>query len=165
MLLVLDFAETETDDLERYWIYLYIILEEIYDFRFFYLNIERLIAVYPQTQSRIRRIMAAKRKAIELVLTGLARHGTIKIPDAMKDNVVETVLMTMTFWLTSDALDTHQVSKEELINKAVFRVMTIILPYQTQPFDQAYHELEDRFEEGKERRKKGSRNKNPRTAV
>ncbi len=154
ILLVLDFAETTTADLERYWVYVYIILEEVYDFRFFYLNIERLIAAYPQTQARIRRIMAAKRKAIELVLAGLAHNGMIEIPDPVRHEVVETVLMTMTFWLTFDALEPQQTPKEELIHKAVFRVMTIILPYQTQSFDEAYHGLEDQLEHGTTKRKK-----------
>ncbi len=161
LLLVLDFAQTETTDLERYWIYLYIILEEIYDFRFFYLNIERIMAVYPQTQARVRRIMAAKRSAVELVLDGLARNGMIEIPKAVKNDVIETVLMTMTFWLTFDALNPQEIPKEELIHQAVFRVMTIILPYQTQPFDLAFQGLENQREGGKAkaRKRRSSRSK------
>ncbi len=151
LMMVLDFAQDKSADLERYWIYVYIILEEIYDFRFLYLNIEHILRTYPKTRARIRQIMAAKRRAIQLVLDGLTRVGAIDIPKGLHAEVSETILMAMTFWLQLDALDDEGESKEAQIHHAVFRIMTILLPFQTQGVDDALAGLEAQLEAGKAR--------------
>jgi len=141
LLLVLDFAGADPTDLEAYWFYIYVILEEIYDYRFLYDEVEHIVVAYPKMRPRVRRIMAAKRKAIEFILNGLTRHRLIEIPDGVRDDVVDTILMTMTFWLPFDALKPQPSAKEDLIHRGVFHIMTIILPYQTQPFGAAFRQL------------------------
>jgi AcrR family transcriptional regulator len=146
--MVLSFASDSPGDLERYWTYVYIILEEIYDFRFLYLNIEHIVRTYPQTANRIRQILAAKRRAITLVLEGLERIGAIHVPAPLRDDVRETVLMAMTFWLQLDALDQSDEPKELRIHNAVYRIMTILLPYQTQGMADALSDLDEQLEAG-----------------
>ena len=142
LMMVLDFAGQEPANLERLWIYIYIILEEIYDFRFLYLNLDNLTRTYPQISDRIRSIFYAKRRAITLVVEGLEAIGAISIPDSLRDDVEELLLMAMTFWLQLDAIDpaSHKM-KETIIHASVYRIMILLLPYQTQDLDVALQGL------------------------
>ena len=50
--------------LEDNWVYIYILLEEIYDFRFFYRDLAGLLRRYPDLAIRFRALVAAKRQTI-----------------------------------------------------------------------------------------------------
>ena len=61
--------------------------------------------------------------------------------------------MAMTFWLQLDAIDQSSEPKEMRIHSAVFRVMTILLPYQTQDQGRALSELEEQMQEKRSKTK------------
>lgn len=71
MRIILRGSRGRVTSIEDNWVYLYIILEEIYDFRFFYRNLGVLLDRYPDLANRFRSLVAEQRTTIHNVLDDL----------------------------------------------------------------------------------------------
>lgn len=111
------------------WVYIYILLEEIYDFRFFYRDLAGLLARYPDLAGRFRSLIAEKRQTILRILEDLAKLDAIDIDPRLKDPLTDQIITTLTFWLAGDALSRETHDGPALIHKTVFQVMCLIVPY------------------------------------
>lgn len=111
------------------WVYIYILLEEIYDFRFFYRDLAGMISRYPDLAGRFRALMAEKQITIQRILDDLARLGVIDIDPRLKPPLTQQIITTLTFWLAGDALSKETHDGPALIHKTVFQVMCLIVPY------------------------------------
>lgn len=115
--------------IEDNWVYIYILLEEIYDFRFFYRDLAGLIARYPDLAGRFRALIAEKRQTIERILDDLARLDVIEIDPRLMPPLTDQIITTLTFWLAGDSLTREHHDGPALIHKTVFQVMCLIVPY------------------------------------
>ncbi len=115
--------------IEDNWVYIYIILEEIYDFRFFYRNLGVLLDRYPDLASRFRAIVAEQRTTILRVLDDLAAARVLTVDPRLRQTLADQIMMTLTFWLEADAMNRDDNDGATLIHRTVFQVMCLIVPY------------------------------------
>ncbi|WP_213271707.1 TetR/AcrR family transcriptional regulator [Hyphomonas sp.] len=115
--------------IEDNWVYIYILLEEIYDFRFFYRDVAGLLDRYPDLAGRFRGLIAEKRQTILRILDDLTRLGVIDIDPRLKPPLTDQVITTLTFWLAGDTLSRETHDGPALIHNTVFQVMCLIVPY------------------------------------
>lgn len=115
--------------IEDNWVYIYILLEEIYDFRFFYRDVAGLLDRYPDLAGRFRGLIAEKRQTILRILEDLARLGVIDIDPRLKPPLTDQIITTLTFWLAGDTLTRENHDGPALIHNTVFQVMCLIVPY------------------------------------
>ena len=115
--------------IEDNWVYLYIILEEIYDFRFFYRDLGVLLDRYPDLAVRFRALVAEKRRTITRVLHDLAESDVLQLDPRLKAALTDQIMMSITFWLANDSIGNEVHDGPSLIHKTVFQVMCLIVPY------------------------------------
>lgn len=115
--------------IEDNWVYIYILLEEIYDFRFFYRDLAGLLRRYPDLAVRFRGLVAAKRQTITRILDDLESQELIHIDPRLKPALADQIITTLTFWLAGDALTREIHDGPALIHKTVFQLMCLIVPY------------------------------------
>ncbi len=115
--------------IEDNWVFTYIVLEEIYDFRFFYRNLGDLMARYPSLAVRFRRVLAMKRQALVNVLRGLERQGHLHVDKRLQTPLVDQMLSTLTFWLSLDMVEGGQRDGPKLIHDTVLQFMLLVVPY------------------------------------
>jgi len=115
--------------LEDNWVYIYILLEEIYDFRFFYRDLAGLLARYPDLAVRFRSLVAGKRQTIARILSDLERLGLLTVDARLREPLTDQIITTLTFWLAGDALTKEVHDGPALIHKTVFQVMCLMVPY------------------------------------
>lgn len=115
--------------IEDNWVYIYILLEEIYDFRFFYRDVAGLLDRYPDLAGRFRGLIAEKRQTILRILDDLTRLGVIDIDPRLKPPLTDQIITTLTFWLAGDTLTRETHDGPALIHNTVFQVMCLIVPY------------------------------------
>ena len=115
--------------IEDNWVYLYIILEEIYDFRFFYRDLGVLLDRYPDLAVRFRALVAEKRRTITRVLHDLAESDVLQLDPRLKAALTDQIMMSITFWLANDSIGNQVHDGPSLIHKTVFQVMCLIVPY------------------------------------
>ncbi|WP_373007086.1 TetR/AcrR family transcriptional regulator [Hyphomonas sp.] len=115
--------------IEDNWVYLYIILEEVYDFRFFYRDLGVLLDRYPDLAVRFRALVAEKRRTITRVLHDLAESDVLQLDPRLKTALTDQIMMSITFWLANDSIGNEVHDGPSLIHKTVFQVMCLIVPY------------------------------------
>lgn len=135
--------------IEDNWVYIYILLEEIYDFRFFYRDLAGLLARYPDLAIRFRSLVAAKRQTITRILRDLEEAGTLSVDKRLREPLADQIITTLTFWLAGDALTKEVHDGPALIHKTVFQVMCLMVPFMGQTGPAALGRMIRHFNETK----------------
>lgn len=133
--------------IEDNWVFAYIVLEEIYDFRFFYRNVGDMMERYPALAGRFRKILAMKRGAIEMVLRQLEKRGILEIDRKLRAPLVQQMLSTLTFWLSLDLIEGSERDGPELIHDTVLQFMLLVVPYMGEAGHEALDGMIERHRE------------------
>lgn len=128
MRIILRGSRGKITSIEDNWVYTYIILEEVFDFRFFYRNLGELLARYPDLAVRFRALLAEKRQAITHFLDELDKRGVVFLGPRMNDVITDQILSAMTFWLSLDVI-VGTTTPSALIHKTVFQIMALVTPH------------------------------------
>jgi len=126
---VLSAPVREPLNLEDNWVYLYIIFEEIFDFRFFYRNQSEIIARIPALKSRFARILALKEQTAFALLSTLQDSGHLIFGDGEKGALAGRIAQHFTFWLQYHDLRFDTAPPKSLIDQGVFTTLIQITPY------------------------------------
>ncbi len=129
MQIILRSSPQDLTSIEDQWIVSYIVLEEIWDFRFFYRNLDGILSKYPVLVPRFKRLLMAKRRTIHDNIDQLVKLGVLHIEYLLKDNLVEQILLIYTYWLNLRHLEDNSVSAKTAIHQSVFQIMTLCVPY------------------------------------
>ncbi|MEM9938414.1 MAG: TetR/AcrR family transcriptional regulator [Pseudomonadota bacterium] len=129
MTIILNGTHGAVESIEDNWVFVYIVLEEIYDFRFFYRNVGELVAQYASLAIRFRNVLAMKRRAIERVLSTLEQRGLVSIDKRLRAALLDQLVSTLTFWLSFDVIEGANRGGPRLIHDTVLQFMLQIVPY------------------------------------
>ena len=144
--MVLTSPISEPLSLSDNWVYLYIVFEEIYDFRFFYRNMSELLTRNPDLKPRFSRILALKETTTFSLLSTLEEAGFLAFEEGEKGALAGRIAQHFTFWLQYHDLRFGTAPPKSLIDQGVFTSLIQITPYWTQ--GDGYAELLTEFLEG-----------------
>jgi AcrR family transcriptional regulator len=144
--IILRGSESSLKTLDDHWIYLYILLEEIYDFRFFYRNLGILLDRYPDLATRFRALSAEVRQTVQRVLQNLTQSGALKLDARLANVITDQILTTLTFWLVDDVVRGDGLSEPRLIHKTVFQTMCLVVPYMGETGFDTLTQMIERYE-------------------
>jgi len=117
--------------MEDNWVYLYIIFEEICDFRFFYKNQSELIQRIPTLRHKFSRILALKEQTGFSLLSALEAEGHLTFDEGEKAALAGRLAQHFTFWLQYHDLRFGTSPPKSLIDQGVFMTLIQITPYWT----------------------------------
>ncbi len=115
--------------IEDNWIYLYIIFEEIFDFRFFYRNQGELLQRIPNLRGSFSRILALKERAVYSMLSTLDNFNKLSFEEGEKGALAGRLAQHFTFWLQYHDLRFGTAPEKRLIDHGVFMTLIQITPY------------------------------------
>ncbi len=130
------------------WVYLYIIFEEIFDFRFFYRNQAELIARIPQLRTKFANILALKERTAYSLLSKLHGDGFLHFDEGEMQALAGRIAQHFTFWLQYHDLRFGTAPVKALIDQGVFMTLVQITPYWTD--EKGYATLLQEFVEDRE---------------
>lgn len=136
----------QTLNLQDYWFYIYVVFEEIYKFRFFYLNLSDILQRNPHLSKRFMRIIKLKKRAIETICRDLAERSSITISDSDIKLLGDSVTVTMIYWFSYQMLLNPADKPNIQIHKGVYQVMSLINPYFGKNQKQFYSACQDLYE-------------------
>lgn len=128
---VLEAPQTSDQEMVDYWMYIHIIFEKIWEYRFFYRDLVSILERNDKLQKRFNRILDKKGVACAQILSSMNDSGIIqstnkKMQEAMATNVV----MTATYWLNYQQIrNLGKELPEEDLGQGVYQVMSLIAPY------------------------------------
>jgi len=116
--------------IENLWLYLHLMLETIWEFRFLYRNLDDLLARNRRLRDPFNRILDRKRDVVIALCEGLARAGALHASAEEIRVLASNVLVVATYWLNFQALRGRRdaVSAEDL-GQGAYQVMALVSPY------------------------------------
>ncbi|GLQ21893.1 TetR/AcrR family transcriptional regulator [Algimonas porphyrae] len=119
--------------LQDNWVYLYIIFEEIWDFRFFYRNPATLIDRVPELAMPFSRLLALKERTAFSLLSDLEEGGHLHFGEGEKAALSARLSQHFTFWLQYHQLregpGPENAPTKALIDRGVYQSLSMIAPY------------------------------------
>ena len=114
---------------EDNWYFLYVVLEELYQYRFLYHNLDDILHRYPKLSSRFRRLLDLKRQALSAIIDSLLEQSLIAAPTEQMAALVENMALHLTYWLNYDRLLHGERPAQLRIHQGVLQLLTMIAPY------------------------------------
>ena len=114
---------------EDNWFYLYVVFEEMYNYRFLYRNLSDLLNRYPELKTRFRRMLKLKRAAILAVWETLTREAVVSAAENEVEALVDNLVLLLNYWLNYDHLRHEARAPALVIHQGVYQLMVMIAPY------------------------------------
>lgn len=114
---------------EEHWLFLYVLFEEVYKFRFFYLNAANILIKYPDIERRFRRLLALKIETIEALCLNLMSKLNVEIDIEDVRLLSENIVQSMLYWFPFQRLINPKKQGNDLIHKGVYHILSLIAPY------------------------------------
>jgi len=115
---------------EDLWLYLHLMFEAIWDYRFLYRNLDDIVGRNRRLRERFDRIVDAKLAAVEGLCRGLVQGGLMKANGGEIRALALNVLVVATYWLNFRAVrGARQGGDPRDPGAGAFQVMSLVAPY------------------------------------
>ncbi|MEH6529210.1 MAG: TetR/AcrR family transcriptional regulator [Porticoccus sp.] len=131
IVLLLKDTKEAGDTLEEHWLHLYVVLEYIYHYRFFFRNITDLLQKYTGIDNRFRRLVEQQYQSIHTMLKNFLDDGVLATGDAeiRIDQLADNMMLIYTHWFEFQNLRKRQLDQHNFIQSAILQIMTLLAPY------------------------------------
>lgn len=116
-------------NVEDNWYYLYVVMEEMYQYRFLYHNLDDLLQRYPDLRRGFKRLIQLKRAALFAICQALLEQSIIDAREQQLLGLVDNMTLTLTFWFNYDQLLHEQREPQVTIHQGVLQLLTMVAPY------------------------------------
>lgn len=116
--------------IEDLWLYLHLMFEAIWDYRFLYRNLDDIVGRNRRLRLHFNRIVETKLAAVEGLCHGLARAGLLEANAGEMRALALNVLVVATYWLNFQAVrGGHESGDPRDPGLGAFQVMSLVAPY------------------------------------
>lgn len=121
----------KTLKVEDNWFYLFVVFEEIYNYRFLYYNLTDITQRYDVIGKRFKQLLHLKLQSAKALCRSLVDAGILKATDSQLEVLANSIVLTITYWMSYNYLQTGNKDSELVLHKGVYQVMSLIAPYLT----------------------------------
>ena len=122
-------TDTEETPLQRSWLLLTVVLEQMLDYRYLYENPSDLMHRFPEIDRGFRRLVKLKRASCEAIADALLKSEGINPQQHQPGRLVDAMTLALTYWLSYDQL-THPGDRNEVIvHRGVLQLLSYCAPY------------------------------------
>lgn len=136
----MDLSPREVSDaasaMEDMWLYLHLMFERIWAYRFLYRNLDDLLSRDNKLKSHFNIIIGHKRDAVIALCHALLDVKAMKASDDEIRALAENVMVVATYWLNFEHLRARPASKlaaepdpEQHLSRGVYQVMALVSPF------------------------------------
>ena len=136
----MELAPSEVADaasaMEDMWLYLHLMFERIWAYRFLYRNLDDLLTRDNKLKSHFNIIIGHKRDAMISLCHALLAAKAMKATDDEIRALAENVLVVATYWLNFQHLRARPMNKleaepdpEQHLSRGVYQVMALVSPF------------------------------------
>lgn len=114
---------------EDNWYFLYVVLEEMYQYRFLYHNLDNILQRYPLIHRHFKRLIQLKRAALFAICHALIQQSVIDTGEQQLVGLVDNMTLNLTYWLSYDQLLHDRRDPAVTIHQGVLQLLTMVAPY------------------------------------
>ncbi len=127
-------GEERLPNVEDAWLFLHLLFELIWKYRFFYRDLANLLINNRTFELRFKSLLAQKVKTARWLADGLARQGQLQATRAEIDSLATNMVVLATYWLSYEyVLNPRRFSEPDFVSQAVsrgcYQVMALAAPY------------------------------------
>ena len=117
-------------NVEDIWLFLHLIFEGIWKYRFLYRDINELLSRNRLLETHFKRIVAHKVNTARLICKGLVATGDMKATPAEIQALAVNMTVVATYWLSYEFVsDPRKKIDGESLSRGAFQVMALAAPY------------------------------------
>ena len=124
---ILEVPETSLTG-EDQWLFLHLIFEVIARYQFLYQDLVNVLSRHDKLANRFRKIINKKTKASEKICKNLAEQGILNASNIEIETLCKSIVLTATYWISFSTVVDGKAC-DSTLNKGVYQVMTLVLPY------------------------------------
>ena len=122
--------EQRLPNAEDCWLFLHLVFEAIWKYRFIYRDINDLVSRYRVIEVQFRRILNHKIRVIEQILTGLVKGGQMRAEPAEITTLAENIALIASYWMSFEfARNPRAVQDGKTLARGAFHVIALAAPY------------------------------------
>lgn len=127
---VLDDQRENTAELPDYWMYVHMIFEKIWEYRFLYRDLISILERNERLQKRFNKILDKKQDACRRIIRQMRDVGALTIDEDDVGLVSTNVVITATYWLNFQQIRSLGGGEsEDNLGIGVYQVMSLLSPY------------------------------------
>ncbi len=116
--------------MEDLWLYLHLMLEGIWEYRFLYRNLDDLLGRNRRLRERFNRIIDAKLEAVVALCAQLVRARVMSATPAEIATLAINVLVVSTYWLNFQSVRAARgARRSDDLGLGAYQVMALVAPY------------------------------------
>ena len=131
--------------------YLYVVLEEMYQYRFLYHNLDDILQRYPAIEKRFRQLIQLKRAALFAICQRLIEESVIETEEQQLVSLVDNMTLVLNYWLNYARLLHGEREPQLIIHQGVLQLLTMVAPYLGEDQITFYHDCESIYADMLER--------------
>ena len=133
-------------NVEDIWLFLHLIFEGIWKFRFLYRDINELLSRNRVLETHFKRIVAHKVHTAALICKGLVATGDMKATPPEIQALAVNMTVVATYWLSFEFVsDPRKKIDGESLSRGAFQVMALAAPYLTGRSRKLFEELSKNY--------------------
>lgn len=136
-------------EVEDNWIYLYIIFEEIFDFRFFFYNMMVILERNPELGPRFARLLSEMSTSFERLFEALQDKALLSFKPGERARLSERLCAHFIYWFPYMRLRNYTGKIRDLIHEGVYEALLQITPFWREDSEPFAVLLKDFFDEQK----------------
>jgi AcrR family transcriptional regulator len=123
-----------TPDVEDAWLFLHVLFELIWKYRFFYRDLNNLLANNRTLELKFKQLLTQKVQVARGLLDGLTRAGELQAGPREVEALATNMVVVATYWLSySYVLDPRRFNEPDVVGAALqrgcYQVMALTAPY------------------------------------
>jgi AcrR family transcriptional regulator len=121
-------------NVEDAWLFLHLLFEQIWKYRFFYRDLNNLLINNRTFEMRFKTLLAQKTKMARWITEGLAQGGELTASRPELEALATNMVVVATYWLSYEyVLNPRKFSEPEVVGAALsrgcYQVMALTAPY------------------------------------
>jgi AcrR family transcriptional regulator len=127
-------AAEQVRDVEDAWLFVHMLFELIWNYRFLYRDLNDLLSKNRRLETHFQTVLRDKARAVQALLDGLARGQAMATPPMESATVSNAMVVVLTYWLSYEYVrdPRHALEPESAgaaLNRGAFHVLSLLLPY------------------------------------
>ena len=117
-------------NVEDIWLFLHLLFEIIWKYRFFYRDVSDLVSENRAIEVHFKQILAHKVATARRLCEGLVAGGEMTASEREIDALSQNMVLVATYWLSFDfARNPRRAQDDAALSRGVYHVMALIAPF------------------------------------
>lgn len=126
----LEAPESRALNMEDMWLYLHLVFESIWKYRFLYRDLDTILSRTRKLRMRFRRILERKITTAVTICKGLVKTGVMNANSEEIEALANNIALVATYWINFQNVRTNSINIDgNHLGYGVYQVMALVSPF------------------------------------